>query len=161
MVHLLVSKSSTHLCRSRLKLIWSDQIRQNKLSVPTVDRQLLSSQNLQILMTSLLGMTLLTNSIHSYARPVLFHDWDFIRTDDHCHIIFARACECLVWLRHLNQRHRLIQSLTKLNNKIQSTKIIINHYLNYKTIIFQSLYWFIYAVYLLLFLGHTVEISCM
>ena len=38
------------------------------------------------------------------ARPAPFPVWKFIITDDDCHILSARAFECTVWLRHLNQK---------------------------------------------------------
>ena len=46
-----------------------------------------------------------------------FLSGSFIMTDDDCQILSARARKWSVCI-HLNQRHRVVQSLTKLNNKI-------------------------------------------
>ena len=69
-VHLVVSKISTHLCRSRPKLICFDYIRKGQHS---------SFQNDQIFRTSLPGMTSSPpHTIHSNGRPTLFPVWGFI-----------------------------------------------------------------------------------
>ena len=47
-----------------------------------------------------------------------FPVWEFILTDDDWHILSARVCVYPVCLRNLNQRRRVVQSLTKLDNKI-------------------------------------------
>ena len=64
-VHLVVSQISTHLCRSKPKLIWSDQIRKTQLPASTVVPQLCLFQNPKILRPSLPCVTSSTHSIHS------------------------------------------------------------------------------------------------
>ena len=65
-VHPIVSKNSTHLRRSKPKLISSHQIRKIQPLTSTVEPSL---QNPQILGTSLPDMTSSTNSIHSNGVP--------------------------------------------------------------------------------------------
>ena len=124
--HLVVSKISTHLCRTKPKLIWSDQIKffsSDQMRKP----RLPSFQNLKILGTSLPDMTSATHTIHSncasssiFCLGVYYDRWSFpcvracgctvwLRHLNQRH----RACRCTVWLRHLNQRHRVVQSPTK------------------------------------------------
>ena len=105
-VLLVVSKISTHLCRSRPKLIYTDLIRKTQPRASTVELQLTSL--FKILKFSgpyLPGMTSTTHPIHSNVRPVPFPVWGFIITEDDYHILSA-------------QKHRVAQSLTNLSNKI-------------------------------------------
>ena len=116
-VHLEVSKISTHLCWLRPTLIWSDpknpSTRFNGWNSTTFFSKILKFSG-HLFWVWRHPPTQFTPT----ARPASLPVWEFIMTDDDCHILSIWACKCPVWLRHLNQRHKVVQSLTKLNNKI-------------------------------------------
>ena len=118
--HLVVSKISTNLCRSS-RPNWSALIRSKKKKKKNQPRTSMVEPQLTILFKilgpSLLGMMSTTHSIHSNVRPAPFPVWGFIMTDD-CHILSAQAQGCSIWLCTWTKRRRVIQSLTKLNNRI-------------------------------------------
>ena len=119
--HLVVSKISTHLCRSRPKLIWSDQIRKPQLLPLTAVLKLsvfffVFFFCFFFLFLFFCFLKILKFSSHFFrvwrhpptqftpnVRPAPFPVWEFIMTDDDCNILFERTCEDTVWLRHLNQ----------------------------------------------------------
>ena len=74
--HLVVSEI-THICRSRPKLICSDQIRKTQPPASTVVPQLPSFWNPKILRMSLSSMTSSTHSIHFNGTSSPFPVWEF------------------------------------------------------------------------------------
>ena len=78
--YLVVFKVSIHLCLSRPKL-------NRDLQRSTSTK--LSFHNLQILKTSLPGMTSFALSIYSNGRSATFSVWEFIMTYDYWHILSA------------------------------------------------------------------------
>ena len=83
-------KDLNSFCWSRPKLISSGQIRKIQPPASTVEPQLSSFQNPKILRTISSGYDVI-HTLNGTSCPI------------DCHILSARACECIVWLRHLNQ----------------------------------------------------------
>ena len=102
--HLVVSKISTDLCQLRPKLIWSDQIQKTQLPA------------LMVLPQIVVFFKILKSSNHFFrvwrhpptqfipnACSASFPVWEFLMTNDDCHILSVRVCECTLRLWHLNQ----------------------------------------------------------
>ena len=98
-VHLVVFMISTHLCRSKPKLICFDEIQQTQSRASTVEPQLAVFFNPQILRTISFGYNVKHPPNSLFPFPV----WGFIITDDDCHILSARLWEVTIWLWHLNK----------------------------------------------------------
>ena len=117
--YLAVSKFSTHLWQSRPKLTWSDQILKTQLPASTVEPQLPFFQNPKILRNISSGNDVI-HQLSSLQCPVRPHFlsrslsyWWWLsypfRTGMRVHRLTID-----IWIK----RHRVVQSLRKLNNKI-------------------------------------------
>ena len=122
-VHLVVSKISTHLCRSRHKLICFDQIRNSQLHASTVELQLpvfskySNSQDhlFRVRRQPPTQFTPMAVQTHFLSGGLL---WQMMIVISFPHGCKRAPSDYDTWTR----RHRVVQSLTKLNNKIYLAK---------------------------------------